>query len=76
MNKENKKIEWLNMHCKNNFIISENESNGKFNILFNGKKIKNNLSRHLLNKELDILETKLAFGKDLDKIFKNFKLIK
>ena len=58
-----KKIEWLNLHCKNKFVISINEDNKKFNIRFNNKKIIKDLSKHLLNKELDEFERKLSFGK-------------
>ena len=68
MTKINKKLHWLNLHCKNDFIVSITENN-KFNIRFNGKKIRENLSLHLLHRELDIFERKLSFGKDLDKIF-------
>ena len=70
MTKINKKLHWLNLHCKNDFIVTINEDNEKFNIRFNGKKIRNNLSLHLLHKELDDFERKLSFGKDLDKLFK------
>ena len=63
-----KKIDWLNLHCKNKFIITINDHNKKFNLIFNNKKIKQNLSKHLLNKELNILEQKLSMGKNLDKI--------
>ena len=70
MDKINKKLWWLNLQCKNDFIVTINEDNEKFNIRFNGKKIRKNLSLHLLNKELDDFERKLSFGKDLDKLFK------
>ena len=73
MDKINKKLWWLNLQCKNDFIVTINEDNEKFNIRFNGKKIRKNLSLHLLNKELDDFERKLSFGKDLDKLFKNYK---
>ena len=62
------KIKWLNIHCKNNFIVTMNDHNKKFNLIFNNKKIKQNLTKHLLNKELNILEYKLSIGKNLDKI--------
>ena len=39
----NEKIHWLNIHCKGDFLITINEDK-KFNIRFNGKKIKENLS--------------------------------
>ena len=70
MNKEQKKVHWLNLHCKNKFVITQNETNKKLNIRFNNKKIRQNLSKHLLNKQLDIFEKLLSFGKNLDKIFK------
>ena len=70
MDKINKKLWWLNLQCKNDFIVTINEDNEKFNIRFNGKKIRKNLSLHLLKKELDDFERKLSFGKDLDKLFK------
>ena len=70
MDKEQKKVHWINLHCKNKFFITQNETNKKFNILFNNKKIRQNLSKHLLNKELDIIENWLSFGKNIDKIFK------
>ena len=73
MTKINKKLHWLNLHCKNDFVVTINADNEKFNIRFNGKKIRNNLSLHLLHKELDDFERKLSFGKDLDKLFKNYK---
>ena len=63
----NEKIHWLNIHCKNDFIITINEDN-KFNIRFNGKKIKENLSKYMVNKYLDMYERLLGNGKNLDKL--------
>ena len=63
-NKENKKLDWLNIHCDNRFFITTTECETKFNIRDRKKELEfTNLSRHLLNKELDALEWELSQGR-------------
>ena len=62
----NKKLDWLNIHCDNMFIISTNEEENKFNIrvLHGNKNLeRTNLTKYMLNKELDLLEHELSMGR-------------
>ena len=59
-----KKLDWLNAHCDNRFFITTTECETKFNIRDRKKELEfTNLSRHLLNKELDALEWELSQGR-------------
>ena len=63
-NKENKKLDWLNIHCDNRFFITTTECETKFNIRDRKKELEStNLSMFLLNKELDRLEHLLSVGR-------------
>ena len=63
MNKIEKKLNWLNIHCNHRFFITMTECETKFNIRDKQKELEStNLSKHLLNKELDRLTHLLDFG--------------
>ena len=63
-NKENKKLDWLNIHCDNRFFITTTECETKFNIRDTKKQFEFvGLSRYMLNKELDNLECLLSNGR-------------
>ena len=64
MNKINKKLEWLNIHCDNRFFITTTEDQKEYNLRDKHKVFDCvNLSKYMLNEELDYLEHMLACGR-------------
>ena len=71
----NKKLDWLNINLNNRFFISVNDETNKFNIRDKDKVFDvENLSKYMLNKELDNLEYMLGSGQ-IDKIVKLYNKI-
>lgn len=71
----NKKLDWLNINLNNRFFISVNDETNKFNIRDKDKVFDvENLSKYMLNKELDNLEYMLGSGQ-IDKIDKLYNKI-
>lgn len=57
MEKIDKKLEWLNIHCNNRFFITVTEATHNYNIRDKKQELEfTNLNLYMLNKELDNLE--------------------